>query len=78
MYCHASGGKSIPMAKLNFSNWDRYKSGKQVKKTASICKIISKGAMPTKSYREDNPEANLSATQKELICKWSETLAPKK
>jgi cytochrome c5 len=78
MYCHASGGKSIPMAKLNFSNWDNYKPGKQVKKAVAICKLISKGAMPPKLYREDNPEANLSAYQKELICKWSETFSPRK
>jgi hypothetical protein len=75
MYCHASGGKSIPMAKLNFSNWDNYKPGKQAKKAASICKTISKGAMPPKSYRENNPEAIPTASQIELICKWSAKLA---
>jgi cytochrome c5 len=77
MHCHASDGKSIPMAKLNFSNWDNYKPGKQAKKALAICKIITSGAMPPKSFREKNPDAIPTASQKSLICKWSETLSPK-
>jgi cytochrome c5 len=78
MDCHATGGKSMAMAKLNFSEWDNYSAEKQAKKAAAICKILSKGSMPPKSYRESNPEAVPTAAQKDMICKWSETLAAKK
>jgi len=78
MYCHASGGKSIPMAKLNFSNWDNYKPAQKARKAAAICKIITKGAMPPKSYRIKYPQSIPTASQNELICKWSEKLASRK
>jgi hypothetical protein len=78
MDCHVSDGKSIPMVKLNFSNWDSYKPDKQAKKAVAICKMISKGAMPPKSYRGKNPKAILTDFQKELVCAWSKTLAPDK
>jgi cytochrome c5 len=78
MDCHATGGKEMAMAKLNFSDWDNYPVKKQVKKAAKVCTIISKGAMPPKSYVEKNPEAILTASQKEMICKWSNSLATKK
>jgi cytochrome c5 len=78
MDCHATGGKGMAMAKLNFSDWDNYSADKQSKKAAAICKIITKDAMPPKSYVEKKPAAILTAAQKEMICKWSETLTPKK
>ncbi len=78
MDCHATGGKGMAMAKVNFSDWDNYPAKKQVKKAAKICKIISKGAMPPKSYVEKNPEAIPTASQKEMICKWSKSLVTKK
>jgi mono/diheme cytochrome c family protein len=74
MGCHATDGKQIAMAKLNFSKWDQYKSRKQIKKAEAICKIISKGGMPPKSFRELYPEAIPTPSQIDMICKWSETL----
>ena len=74
MDCHATGGKGMAMAKLNFSDWDNYPVKKQVKKAAKVCTIISKGAMPPKSYGEKNPNAIPTASQKDMICKWSKTL----
>jgi cytochrome c5 len=78
MDCHATGGKGMAMAKLNFSEWDNYAPDKQVKKAAAICNIITKGSMPPKSYGAKKPDAIPTASQKDMICKWSETLAPKK
>lgn len=76
--CHATGGKKMAMSMLNFSQWDNYKPEKQAKKAAAICKIITKGAMPPKSFRKANPDAVPTVSQKELICKWSKTLATEK
>jgi len=78
MGCHATGGKTMAMAKLNFSEWDNYASDKQAKKAAAICKMISKGKMPPKSFRASHPEAIPMASQNDLICKWSKTLTQKK
>lgn len=78
MDCHATDGKAMARAKLNFSDWDNYKARKQTKKAAAICKMISAGKMPPKSFREKYPEMIPSASQIELICKWSKTLAAKK
>lgn len=78
MDCHATGGKGMAVAKLNFSGWDNYPAKKQAKKAAKICNIITKGAMPPKTYVEKNPEAIPTAAQKEMICKWSKSLAAKK
>jgi hypothetical protein len=78
MDCHASGGRHIAMSLLNFSNWDKYKLGKQAKKAGAICYMISKGSMPPKSFREANPEAVPTAAEKDAICKWSKTLKQKK
>ena len=78
MSCHATGGRNMAMAKLNFSNWDSYESDKQAKKAAAICKMITKGAMPPKSFRASNPDAIPTAAQKDMICTWSGTLTQKK
>jgi hypothetical protein len=78
MGCHATGGKAMAMAKLNFSAWDNYKASKQTKKAADICKMLSTGKMPPKANREKHPENIPTASQIELICKWSKTLAAKK
>ena len=71
MACHSSDGKGMPMSILNFSKWDTYKPEKQNKKAAAICKAVSGGSMPPKSFIESNPNAVLTDDQKELICKWS-------
>ena len=78
MDCHATGGRHTAMSKLNFSKWDKYKSRKQAKKSAAICRMITKEAMPPKSFRESHPNAIPTETQKDLICKWSKTLATEK
>jgi hypothetical protein len=78
MACHATGGKGRAMAKLNFSEWENYATDKQAKKAAAICKMISKGKMPPKSFRASHPEAIPTESQKDLIYKWSKSLDPEK
>jgi cytochrome c5 len=78
MGCHASGGNHMAMSKLNFSKWDNYKPGKQAKKAEAICKMISKDAMPPKSFRKEHPDAIPTQSQKDKICMWSKTMAQQK
>jgi cytochrome c5 len=74
MACHSNDGSHMAMTMLNFSDWDNSTPAKQAKKAAAICKMITKGAMPPKSFREANPDAVPTESQKAEICKWSETL----
>jgi mono/diheme cytochrome c family protein len=74
MGCHAADGNKLAMTKLDFSKWDQYKPKKQVKKTAAICEMVTKGKMPPKSFRESHPEKIPTAAQIDEICKWSETV----
>jgi len=74
MACHSDDGGGIAKANLNFSSWDTYSPEKQVKKTAAICAVVTKGAMPPKSFVKTHPEAALTDEQKVLICKWGESL----
>jgi hypothetical protein len=78
MDCHADGGNRIAMTHVNFSKWDRYSAAKQAKKSADICKMITKGKMPPKSYRESTPEAVPTKDQADLVCKWSQSIQVKK
>jgi cytochrome c5 len=78
MDCHATGGSQMAMAVLNFSEWGNYVPGKQVKKASAICKEISNGAMPPKSFRKAHPEAIPTEAQKDSICKWSTALSKNK
>ena len=75
MACHATGGKSMAMAKVNFSEWDTYPAAKQAKKAEAICNVITKGTMPPKSFKASHPDAVLTDAQKDMICKWSKSLA---
>lgn len=74
MTCHSDNGGGMAKANLNFSKWDTYTPEKQVKKAVEICKVVSKGSMPPKSFIKSHPEAVLSDEQKALICKWGESL----
>ncbi len=78
MGCHSSTGEGLAKAKLNFTEWDKYKPAKQVKKAAAICKMVSGDHMPPKRFRDSHPDAVPTAAQKEMICKWAGTLSAKK
>jgi len=78
MDCHSSGGSMLAKSALDFSKWDQYKTDKQAKKAADICKEVSTNSMPPKSFINSNPKANLTVSQKDTICNWSKKFATKK
>jgi hypothetical protein len=75
--CHAQGGKKSAMSHVNFSDWDNYSAEKKSGKAADIVKMLQKGKMPPKSYRESNPDKIPTPAQIESIVKWADSL-PKK
>jgi mono/diheme cytochrome c family protein len=75
--CHTKGGKKMAMSHVNFSVWDDYSGDKKEKKSADIVKMLKKGAMPPKLYRQSHPEKIPSPDQITLISQWAETLKRK-
>lgn len=69
--CHNQGGSGAALANVNFTKWDNYDAVKQAKKAEAICKVISSGKMPPKSFIKKNPLSELTDDQKSLICTWS-------
>ena len=76
--CHSDGGNFLAKAKLNFSDWDKYDSKKQVTKAADICKMITEGDMPPKSFRKSNPGAVPTKAQINSICRWADSFSQNK
>jgi hypothetical protein len=74
MDCHADGGNGMACAHVNFSKWSSYKTDKQATKANDICKMITKGAMPPKKFRENNPGAVPTQAQLTTICNWAKSL----
>ena len=74
MECHGDGGNGMASAHVNFSKWTSYKPEKQAAKANDICKIITKGSMPPKRYRDSNPSAVPTPAQIATICNWAKTL----
>jgi hypothetical protein len=72
--CHDLGGSKMASSKWSFSGWDKYTAEKQAKKADAMCRAITKGSMPPKSARKDNPEKIPTAAQIETICKWAGSL----
>lgn len=75
--CHAKGGKKMAMSHVNFSEWDNYPAEKKAKKAADIVKMLQKGKMPPKLYRQSHPDRIPTPAQIESITKWADAL-PKK
>lgn len=78
MSCHGSEGGRFPKSRLNFSRWASYGRAKEAEKASAICSRVSKGTMPPKIARDSNPETIPTKEQIDLICKWAETIKPKK
>ena len=78
MPCHGSEGGRFPKSRLNFSRWAAYGEVKEAEKASAICSRVSKGTMPPKIVRETKPELIPTKEQIALICKWAETLKPRK
>ena len=69
--CHNQGGSGAALANLNLTKWDNYDAVKQAKKAEAICRTITTGKMPPKSFLRKNPQAALTDLQKTLVCNWS-------
>jgi cytochrome c5 len=72
--CHTKGGKRMAMSKVNFSDWDSYSQDKKAKKAADIVRMLNKGAMPPKAYRQQHPDRIPTPDQVDLIRKWADSL----
>lgn len=77
MPCHSAPGNRMAMAHVNLDKWGEYSAEKQAKKAAAMCKMVSKGAMPPKSFRNNNPDKVPTQKDVEVICEWSKTLQTK-
>lgn len=71
--CHASGGKLMAKAKLNFTEWAKYSPEKQKERAAKMYYMVNKGAMPPKAARAKRPDLIPTKEQIEIIKKWSES-----
>ncbi len=72
--CHGEGGKSMALSHVKMSEWSSYSPEKQASKAEDMCKMVTKGKMPTKGFLKDHPEAELTPEQIATICSWSESL----
>lgn len=74
MDCHADGGNKMACTHVNFSIWSTYKEDKQEAKAKDICKMVTKGDMPPRRYRESNPDAVPTQAQINILCNWAKSL----
>jgi len=74
MTCHANDGNGMAKAHLNFDKWDSYGEKKWAGKAQDICNIITKGKMPPKSFRENNPDAVPTDKDIKMVCAWAAAL----
>ena len=75
--CHTRGGKKMAMSHVNFSEWDKYSVEKKASKSADIVKMLKKGSMPPKLYRQSHPEKVPTPDQVALILEWADALNKK-
>jgi len=71
--CHSAPGKSMAMSKLNFDKWDSYKPEKQADKAEDICEEVTKGGMPPKSFKTNNPDKAPTEAEIKILCNWAAT-----
>jgi hypothetical protein len=77
--CHADQGSKMAMSVLNLSAWDKYATKKQAAKAKAMCKMVTKGKMPPKGFREGNPDAVPTPDDIKILCDWANSLqVPKK
>ncbi len=72
--CHSEPGKIMALSKVNFTKWNEYTAEKQASKTRAICSEVTKGQMPPKKYRENNPDAIPTAEELKILCDWMQTM----
>jgi hypothetical protein len=74
MNCHSDQGNKMEMSVLNISEWEKYAPEKQAAKAKAMCNMVSKGKMPPKGFRKNNPDAVPTPEDSKLLCDWAESL----
>lgn len=69
--CHDEPGKRLALAFVNLSEWGNYSAKKQATKSKAMCRMVSKGKMPPKKYRNKNADFMLTEDDIKTICNWS-------
>jgi hypothetical protein len=72
--CHSTPGNMMALSHLNLSKWDTYTTEKQAAKAKDMCDMITKGKMPPKKFKEQNPGFTLTSDEIKLICDWSTSI----
>ena len=72
--CHTEGGNGMARMHLNLSNWDKFSPEKQADMGKDMCKMVSKGKMPPKGFREKNPGAAPTKDEAKIICDWATSI----
>jgi len=72
--CHNEPGMKMAMVFLNLSDWDKYTPGKQASKAKKMCKLVTKGKMPPKRTRANNPDMVPSKNDISTICDWAASI----
>ena len=68
--CHSEPGKTMAKTHLNFTKWKGYSDEKKTSKVKAMCEEVTKGKMPPKKYRENNPDAVPTAEELKILCDW--------
>lgn len=76
--CHSDGANSMAAGMVNFPKWENYSAKKQAKKSAAVCKAMTKGSMPPASFRTNHPEAVPTQQDITIVCDWASSLKIKK
>jgi hypothetical protein len=72
--CHSEPGNADALARLNFTNWDKYSPDKQASKAQAMCIMISKDKMPPLTYRGMHPESVLTTDEIKTVYAWAQSL----
>ncbi|MGE5424193.1 MAG: heme-binding domain-containing protein [Syntrophothermus sp.] len=69
--CHTEPGNKMALMHLNLGKWNDLDGKKQIKKAGKMCSMVSKGAMPPKGFRTDNPDKIPTQAEVKEICDWA-------
>lgn len=72
--CHTAPGKCMAKTFLNLSKWDQMTPKKQAHKAGAMCYMVTRGKMPPKKYRKNNPDGVPSKEEIATICDWSKSI----
>jgi hypothetical protein len=72
--CHAEPGKKMALAHVNLTKWDGYAAQKQASKAKKMCKMVTRGKMPPKSFKKENPGFLVTNDEIKTICDWSASI----